>query len=103
MAWPVKSKGCIVAVFRCQVFAEMLRTGRILAAPESMGDQDDMGKSTGRFLMVTANQPAADAIAVFINVKSFLHDVMPLFNVKICICHEISIAEITCLENKHNI
>lgn len=102
MAWPVKSKGCIVAVFRCQMFAEMLRTGRILAAPESMGDQDDMGKSTGRFLMVAADQPAADTVPVFINIKSFLRDAMPLSNLKVCIRYEISIAEIARLENMND-
>ncbi len=103
MAGPVKGEGRIVTVFRCQMFAKMLCTGRVFTASESMGDQDDMRKGAGRFLMVTENQPAADTIAVFINVKSFFHDVMPLLSVKICICYEISIAEITCLENMHGL
>ena len=51
----------------------MGRAGRVFAAAEAVGDDGYVVEGAFIFMAVVNEEPAADAVAIFVDIKMFFH------------------------------
>ena len=73
VAGPVKGDDGKIFILRRQLFGKVGRAGRVFAAAEAVGDDGHVVEPALRFMAVMHEEPAADAVAFFVDIKMFFH------------------------------